>query len=88
MKDWIYRHEKSYVPKIRQTGSWYVKITEDENSEELRNNEVARLIKEGYTSGFNPTWSLEITDIEGDIEETTQEEIARLVGEGYTSGLL
>ena len=69
-------------------GSWYIKITEDENSEELRNSEVARLIKKGYTSGFNPTWSLEITDIEGDIEETTQEEIATLIKKGYTSGLL
>ena len=33
-------------------GSWYIKITEDENSEELRNNEVATLIKKGYTSGL------------------------------------
>ena len=44
------------------------------------------MIREGYTSGFEPTWSLEITDIEGDIDEATENEIARLVEEGYTSG--
>jgi len=69
-----------------QYGSWYVEIQEDENDEEIRNQEVARLIREGYTSGFEPTWSLEITDIEGDIDEATENEIARLVEEGYTSG--
>ena len=69
-----------------QYGSWYVEISEDENNEEIRNQEVARLIREGYFSGFEPTWSLEITDIDGDIDEPTQEEIARLVEEGYTSG--
>ena len=69
-----------------QYGSWYVEIVEDEKDEEIRNQEVARLIREGYTSGFEPTWSLEITDIEGDIDEATENEIARLVEEGYTSG--
>jgi hypothetical protein len=69
-----------------QYGSWYVNIKEDENDEEIRNIEVARLIREGYFSGFEPSWYLEITDIEGDIDEATEEEIARLVEQGYTSG--
>jgi len=69
-----------------QYGSWYVEISEDENDEEIRNQEVARLIRDGYMSGFEPTWSLEITDIDGDIDEPTEEEIARLVEQGYTSG--
>jgi hypothetical protein len=69
-----------------QYGSWYVNIKEDENDEEIRNIEVARLIREGYFSGFDPSWYLEITDIEGDIDEATKEEIARLVEQGYTSG--
>ena len=69
-----------------QYGSWDVEISEDENDEELRNQEVARLIRGGYMSGFNPTWSLEITDIDGDIDESTEEEIARLVEQGYTGG--
>ncbi len=69
-----------------QYGSWYVEISEDENDEEIRNQEVARLIRGGYMSGFEPTWSLEITDIDGDIDEATENEIARLVEDGYTSG--
>jgi antirestriction protein len=69
-----------------QYGSWYVKIKKDKNDEEIRNQEVARLIREGYFSGFYPSWYLKITDIEGDIDEATEQEIARLVEEGYTSG--
>jgi hypothetical protein len=61
-------------------------IEEDENDEEIRNEEVARLIREGYFSGFEPSWYLGITDIEGDIDEATEQEIARLVEQGYTSG--
>ena len=77
---------KYYQENKEQYGSWYVEISEDENDEEIRNQEVARLIREGYMSGFEPSWSLEITDIDGDIDDATIEEIARLVEEGYTSG--
>ena len=38
-------------------GYWEVEIEEDEEDEETRNREVARLIREGYTSGFEPSWS-------------------------------
>ena len=69
-----------------QYGSWSITIEEDENDEDLRNEEVARLIKEGYTSGQVPSFHLEITDIEGDLDEASEEHIAELVKQGYTSG--
>ena len=69
-----------------QYGSWSITIEEDENDEDLRNEEVARLIKEGYTSGYYPTWHLKITNIEGDLDEASEEHIAELVKQGYTSG--
>ena len=69
-----------------QYGSWSITIEEDENDEDLRNEEVARLIKEGYTSGYYPTWHLQITDIEGDLDESSEQHIAELVKQGYTSG--
>ena len=69
-----------------QYGSWYVKIETDEYEEEIRNEEVSRLIKEGYTSGYYPTWHLQITDIEGDLDESSEQHIAELVKQGYTSG--
>lgn len=38
------------------TGSWYVEIQEDDNDEDLRNEEVASKIAEGYTSGYYPNF--------------------------------
>lgn len=39
------------------TGSWSVDIQEDEEDEEIRNEEVSSKIREGYTSGYYPTFS-------------------------------
>ena len=37
---------------------WFdIEIEEDDSSEDVRNREVARLIREGYTSGYYPSWS-------------------------------
>lgn len=37
---------------------WFeVHIEKDDSDEDIRNEEVARLIREGYTSGYYPTWS-------------------------------
>ena len=53
---------------------------------------IADLVEEGYTSGFDPTWSLEITpntngfDDDEYSEDEELKEIARLIREGYTSG--
>lgn len=38
------------------SGYWEVKIEKDDNDEELRNEEVARLIRDGFTSGHYPTF--------------------------------
>ena len=39
-------------------GWWEVKIQEDDNDAEIREREVARLIREGYTSGYYPTFTM------------------------------
>lgn len=46
---------------------------------------IANLVEQGYRSGFEPTWSIEIEEDEHD-EEIRLEEIARLIKEGYRSG--
>lgn len=47
----LYGEEPYYI------GSYSVEIEKDDNDEETRYNEVARLIREGYASGFEPTFS-------------------------------
>jgi len=45
---------------------WFkIDIEEDENEEDVRNAEVARLIRKGYSSGYNPTfeWSANVWDL-------------------------
>ncbi|HIB83122.1 MAG TPA: hypothetical protein EYO59_00565, partial [Chromatiaceae bacterium] len=71
---------------LTQRGWWEIRIEEDENDEELRLEEVAKLIREGYMSGYYPTWNLKITNIDGDLDENSEEHIANLVEEGYHSG--
>ena len=39
------------------SGWWEITIEEDEEDEDTRNKEVARLIRNGNTSGYSPTWS-------------------------------
>lgn len=67
-----------------ERGWWSIEIKEDDNDENISNEEVARLIREGYTSGYYPTWTLKTTIDIGD----NQEHIASLVEQGYTSGEL
>lgn len=67
-----------------ERGWWSIEIEEDDEDENSRNEEVARLIREGYTSGYYPTWKLKTTIDIGD----NQEHIASLVEQGYTSGEL
>ena len=47
---------------------------------------IAELVKEGYTSGMCPTWSIEIEEDE-ESEEVRLQEIVRLIKEGYTCGM-
>ena len=64
------------------------------NSSEYQNilDHIANLVLEGYTSGFDPTWSIEITPNTNGFsdneynEDAELIEISRLIKEGYTSG--
>lgn len=47
---------------------------------------IANLVEEGYRSGIDPTWSIEIEEDEND-EEIRLQEVARLIREGYRSGV-
>jgi len=38
-------------------GAWKITIEKDDNDEEIRNEEVVKKIRDGYTSGHNPTFS-------------------------------
>ena len=46
---------------------------------------ISELVKQGYTSGYEPTWSIDIEEDENE-EDVRLQEIARLIREGYTSG--
>lgn len=47
--------------------------------------EIARMVRDGFTSGYYPTWSLEAAhDVLED--ESAIEHIASLIEEGFTSG--
>lgn len=41
----------------KYNGWWNVSIEEDENDEDIRNEEVARLIRGGNTSGYGPNFT-------------------------------
>jgi len=58
---------------------------EDNYDEELATEEIARLVKEGYTSGVEPSWSIDYPYELRD-DDVALNEIARLIREGYTSG--
>lgn len=53
--------------------------------DEEKSEYIADLVEQGYTSGFEPTWSLTIQEDEND-EETRSYEVARLIRAGYFSG--
>mgnify|MGYP007069490532 CR=1 FL=1 len=61
------------------------------NIEQLKENDleyIADLVKQGYTNGFEPSWSIEISS-ENDEEHTEEERaeyIAELIRGGYMSG--
>jgi hypothetical protein len=50
--------------------------------------EIARLIREGNTSGYEPNWSLEAKLEEGEPDEVDLDHIAGLVEAGYVEGEL
>lgn len=65
--------------------------TLEEYIEHLKENDIeyiAELVEQGYTSGFDPSWSIEISkeDDEDHTKEDRSEYIAQLIKDGYTSG--
>jgi hypothetical protein len=61
--------------------SQFDNIDEDDCDTKLAH--VAGLIKQGYTSGVHPAWTLKIA---ADASDDDREHIAKLVSEGFTSG--
>ncbi len=51
-----YTSGELYGEEPRYNGSWSVQIQEDENDEDIRNEEVASKIAQGYTSGYYPNF--------------------------------
>ena len=67
-----------------------VQDNDDVQNDELKLEVISDLISQGYTSGYEPTWTLSINIFEPEIEmdDMSYEYIAKLVKDGFTSGEL
>lgn len=63
---------------------------DDIQDDDLKLEVISDLIRQGYTSGYQPNWSLNINIFEPDIEmdDMSYDHIANLVKDGFTSGEL
>ena len=52
-----YKEGELFGEEPEYKGWWKVSIQDDDNDEEIRNEEVAKLIRDGNTSGYNPTFT-------------------------------
>ena len=69
---------------VYQTVNRCLQTLENED-EEIKIEHIAHLVEQGYTSGYDPDWSIDIEEDEH-LEEDRLAEIARLIREGCTSG--